>query len=344
MDQSIYAFRDGDRTHLEAFANTYAPENRLNLTGNFRSSPAICSLAASLRSKPDADTPLGLTKEITDPIAIYAYRGRSVTANIGQWFISLTENTPFSIPRAKLIILAHGERAACLASGSFSTPVEGQSKIEQLARALSEFWTGTTQHSKGTALSSIEKLLLDITGQRNDCESVPRTVERLGLDARLLRRQALEIATHLPKTCLDTPTDRSAWIASTRNLIQELGLILPSGQTIKTALRSPVNNNWLRHLKQADTDKKLQYATIHNAKGGEYEGVCVVIPPDDTRVFTTKLINAWATRSDDESKRVIYVGVTRAMRLAALAIPAVFLDQCVSILTQAIVPFQTYNQ
>src|ERR1039458_1462000 len=43
MDQSIFGFRDGERTHLEAFADTYLPENRLTLTGNFRSSPAICS-------------------------------------------------------------------------------------------------------------------------------------------------------------------------------------------------------------------------------------------------------------------------------------------------------------
>jgi superfamily I DNA/RNA helicase len=68
MDQSIYAFRDDERTHLETFANTYAPENRLTLTGNFRSSPAICSFAASLRTSRVADTPSGPMRELSDPI------------------------------------------------------------------------------------------------------------------------------------------------------------------------------------------------------------------------------------------------------------------------------------
>jgi DNA helicase-2/ATP-dependent DNA helicase PcrA len=139
------------------------------------------------------------------------------------------------------------------------------------------------------------------------------------LDARSVRRQALELAMRLPKICLDTDGDRAAWIECARTLVQELGIILPEGQTIRTSLQSPRSGEWSHHLEQTHASTGLLYSTIHNAKGGEYAGVCVVIPPNDTRAFTTQLVDAWTARGDHEPKRVIYVGVTRAMRLAAFS-------------------------
>jgi len=339
MDQSIFAFRDGDRTHLETFANTYAAGNRLMLTGNFRSSPAVCSLAASLRTRTAADTASGPAREITHPIAIYVYGGRTVSAEIGQWFVGYAESDSIGIPRSELMILAHSGRTARLASGSLSTAGEGRSKIERLARAVSEFWAGTTQHGKSTALSGIETVLLDISGQRNEGEPTSHVVQRLGIDVRQLRRQALELAMRLPKSCPDTDADRSAWIDCARTVIQELGITIPHGQTIRVLLRTPGSPDWSRCLEYAATSCGVKYSTIHNAKGGEYPGVCVVVPPDDTRAFTTQLFTAWAARSDHEPKRVIYVGVTRAMRLAVLAIPAVFLNRCGAILGASNVPY-----
>lgn len=340
MDQSIYAFRDGARTHLEAFANTYEETNRLTLTGNFRSSPAICSLGASLRIREDADIPLGPAREVTHPVALYPYDGRFISSEIGKWFIGHASSAGIDIPVSQLIVLAHSERAARLASGSYVLPPSGKSKIERLACAVSEFWAGTTRHSKSKALSSIEKLLLDITGQRVDSEPVSHTVLRLGLDTRLLRRQALEFAMRLPKTCPDTDADRTAWIDCARNLVTELAILLQQGQTIRTSLPSPRNADWSKHLEQTDVGTGLRYSTIHNAKGSEYAGVCVVIPPDDRRAFTGQLIDAWERRSDHEPKRVIYVGATRAMHLAALAVPTAFVDRCVAILTASGVPHQ----
>jgi ATP-dependent DNA helicase UvrD/PcrA len=343
MDQSIYAFRDGERMHLERFAQSYRIEDRLTLTGNFRSSPAICNLAASLRRNTTSDTSLGDSRDIEHPISIYVYPGQIASADIGHWFISLAGDPNIDIPPADLIVLAHSERAARLASGSFYLPPSGTSKIEQLACAVGEFWAGTTKYSRARALSSFEKFLLDITDQRNPGESVSRAAERLGLNQRLLRRQALEFATRLPKTCPDNDESRLAWGNRARTIVQELGLTLPRNRTVGMLLRTPRNKHWSRHLEQADIGTNLRYSTIHNAKGGEYKGVCVVIPPDDHRRRTTQLFDAWDQRSDHEPSRVIYVGVTRAMNLAALAVPTIFFDRCVAILTQRDVPYQVFR-
>jgi hypothetical protein len=100
---------------------------------------------------------------------------------------------------------------------------------------------------------------------------------------------------------------------------------------------------WAENLEQADHSTGLRYSTIHNAKGGEYCGVCVVIPPDDARKVTTELIEMWERGRDHEAKRVIYVGVTRAQHLAALAIPVALRDRCTSILDAACVPYRVHE-
>ena len=344
MDQSIYGFRDGERAHLVAFAETYANENRLTLTGNFRSSSAICSLAASLRTRGTPDVPVGMSATLAHPILLYAYEARTVSPRIGEWFASVAAGAPFAIPQSNLIILGHSERSACLASGNVSTSVDGQSKIDRLARSLNDFWAGTTQYDRVNALTSVERLLIDVTGQRHEDEPLSSAIERIGINKRILRRQALTLVMRLPRTCADTEADRNAWVELARETIRSLGFAPPSGQTIRTVISSPRNSEWLRHLSAREVSARIPYATIHNAKGGEYSAVCVVIPPDDSRRLTTMLFESWASRAEHEPKRVIYVGVTRAMHLVALAMPKSFLAQCVAILSGANIPHEVHNE
>jgi DNA helicase II / ATP-dependent DNA helicase PcrA len=56
-----------------------------------------------------------------------------------------------------------------------------------------------------------------------------------------------------------------------------------------------------------DDVRSLRWSTIHEAKGWEYDAV---LPPDrgDAR-NTSKLLDVWENRVDEEAKRVIYVGV-----------------------------------
>lgn len=54
-DQAIYEFRNGNPAGVQAFKETYPVETRRGLTGNFRSSPAVCRLAATLKSTGQID-------------------------------------------------------------------------------------------------------------------------------------------------------------------------------------------------------------------------------------------------------------------------------------------------
>jgi superfamily I DNA/RNA helicase len=72
--------------------------------------------------------------------------------------------------------------------------------------------------------------------------------------------------------------------------------------------------------------------------------VCLVIPPDRGGTNrTTQVFDAWERRSNDEAKRVIYVGVTRAKKLLAIAVPTAFKDRLVAILNGAGISFVLHN-
>src|SRR5258708_40366131 len=69
-DQAIYGFRQGDPTALATFAQAYGADNNLGFSGNFRSSPAICRFAATLRSRAEPDEALGENASIAVPVYI----------------------------------------------------------------------------------------------------------------------------------------------------------------------------------------------------------------------------------------------------------------------------------
>ena len=50
------------------------------------------------------------------------------------------------------------------------------------------------------------------------------------------------------------------------------------------------------------------------------------------------LFESWEARTDSEGKRVLYVGLTRAQYLGALAVPVAFANRCVAVLVAGQVP------
>ena len=85
-DQAIYGFRHGEPAALQEFGAPYPPEQRPGLTGNFRSSGPITRLSATLRSRVEADNPLGDTAALVHPVLVATYDGAQAPAAIGQLF------------------------------------------------------------------------------------------------------------------------------------------------------------------------------------------------------------------------------------------------------------------
>jgi hypothetical protein len=338
-DQSIYEFRNGNPEGLRTFKETYPVEAHRGLTGNFRSSPAVCRLAATLKNTAQVDESVGDSANVVHPILLLTYGGRGPSAAIGQAFQDQVVALGLNI--ADAIILAHSGKVAQRAAGSLPlSDSNGSSRVASLAHTVAEFWSpAATARSKEAAVQAVETLLIDLMGLRQDGEHLLRTVERVGMDRLAHRRRALSLLMSLPKSCENADADRMAWITSVHEETQRLGLLLPQGVTIRRFFMQPRNVQWSAQL-QASVELGLACAKIHEAKGREYDAVCVVIPPNRAPGNRSEeLFHSWKNRIDAEAKRVIYVGVTRARKLSALAVPVAFSDRCAALMATAQVPY-----
>jgi DNA helicase-2/ATP-dependent DNA helicase PcrA len=341
LDQAIYGFRHGSPVDLRKFANAYNAVNRLTLSGNFRSTSPICALAATLRTKPNPDRAIGCSAAITHRVVLLRYSGQRVPAAIGRLFVEYIESEDIGLSRTVGIVLAHNRRVALNAAGDpMSYGPAGTSKIERLAQAVGAFWAlSATSRTRDEALRAVERLLLDLMGRLEANEHPSRSLARHSMNPRTHRRQSLQLLMGLPKTCADTDIERTAWITSARDAIGRLVLELPQGRTVSRFFPQPPQGQWSRHL-QAPITARITCSTVHEAKGREYDAVCVVIQPDRaSSTRTAELMTAWENRSESEAKRVIYVGVTRAKRFLMLAIPSTVAYRCVAVLNAANVPF-----
>ncbi|MDZ4062800.1 MAG: UvrD-helicase domain-containing protein [Brevundimonas sp.] len=339
IDQSIYGFRHGLPNNLRNFAQVYPEDSQLLLTGNFRSSPAICSFAGTLRPEARVDDSLGPYARVEHPVLLIGYRGAAPSAAIGTTFIDRVRRLGLDVDDS--VVLSHKKKSARSALGVQSADARGQSKIEWLAHAVGAFWSPASgARGREASLQSIEKLLLQCLGVRQDGEHPSRTITRLGLDRRLLRRQALEVATKLSPHCVNDAQARTEWVAQAREAFASI-CVAPVGQTIGRFLPSPPTGDWTKHLEGAGQEGQVAYATIHEAKGREFEAVCVVVPPNRApENYTRQLMDAWTNRTDDEGKRVLYVGATRARQFLTVAVPAGLMPEVTRTLEAGAVAFE----
>jgi hypothetical protein len=190
--------------------------------------------------------------------------------------------------------------------------------------------------------SVVERMILELMDSIGEGEEPRNAADRRNIDRRWLRRGALEPLTGLPRSCHDSDDARAAWVAQLHGLVRNLRLTYGQGITERRYFQSRGGATWHRCLPDA-VAASLTAATIHEAKGKQYDAVCLVIPPDSQGSRRTQqLVDAWENHVEDEAKRVVYVGLTRARRLAVLAIPQVVRDRVTRILDAALVPYRMH--
>ena len=338
-DQAIYGFRYGDPANLRAISNSFDVNDRLPLTGNFRSTPSICAFAATLRSRSNPDTCVGAFAALQIPVQLLVYQGATASDVIGRAFAGLVRTHGISAEHA--IVLAHARKNALRACGFGCQEDAGGSRPAKIAAAVGRFWSSSASgRARDSAVRFIEKTILELIGKIDDGELPSRAAERRAVDTRWLRRSALELITRIPRTCPDTDDGRDAWVSSLREEVLRMRLPFAPGISPRQFFQNRGAGNWQRLLKLTPLPG-MRCATIHETKGNEYEAVCVVIPPDPREPrHTERLFAAWQNRTEDEAKRVIYVGITRAKRLGVIALPILYGERLRIILEDARVNFQ----
>jgi DNA helicase-2/ATP-dependent DNA helicase PcrA len=127
-DQSIYAFRSDVPADLASFLRSLGRGSRLN--GNFRSTPAICSLVDSLRMGDATDEPIGPRADSDTPVVLVPYRRR---AELPEKFARILES--HGISNERFVVLAHSAEHARTAAGSPAKGGEGTNRLVLLAGA-----------------------------------------------------------------------------------------------------------------------------------------------------------------------------------------------------------------
>lgn len=339
LDQSIYEFRDSTPGKLRDFSNSYATGDRLKLTGNFRSSKTICELAGTLKSKGITDDAVGKHKDISSKVVVIEYEGRSPAPSIGKTFQS--ELHQCGIDFGKAIIIAHSRNAALRACGKPTGFTQGNSNVSKVAASLAAFRNSNgSGRAREKAIEAIERIILDRIGLDTSNQTTSALAAEHKLERRWLRRIAFVYLSSLSEECDKTTEAMSSWIETARAELDKLNLPVLSSKTTTQFLMKPTKNDWVELLRP-DEKTDIRCATVHEAKGREYEAVCFVISPNSSKGrYADELLDAWESQADEEACRVAYVGVTRAQKLLAIAVQKPHRERLTNLLKKSTVQYR----
>lgn len=327
-NQSIYRFAGASPELLVEFANHINANTEHHLTGNFRSSANICARAEMLCQ---SDPPMRAVGEyagcdllprhlnVADPGAgiledfLPAVRSLGVplgkVAILASWWVSLfrlaRELRVHDIPvigpgarpyrRTHLIAQLVESMGAYLECQEAEVAVAVQRALYVLLVNLNDLGGHSIFDFRGRI--AVCRLLAEARAARTDSPlAVNWIADAVGRFSRVLLEAELlddDGATVLRQSAAQMVEDIRGRDEAERLMIEDLGIFARPGDCI-------------------------QLLTVHKAKGREFEAVAV-IDAHDGRIphFSIRRITDEAERRAqyDESRRVIYVAATRAMRL-----------------------------
>ncbi|MDD1064135.1 UvrD-helicase domain-containing protein [Streptomyces cocklensis] len=321
-DQAIYAWRGAEPKALEAFT-THIGATTVRLTGNRRSSPVICKLASTLRAgRRPPDT--SVVRQDTIPVAVlptrFAARGsQHQHAGSGRTVVDA-----FRAHAAQHGVLPED----CLLTAHRYATLPGVTRERPGANALSTLaWAHSVVHTPGVdssqltrACTAAARILLGYWFPQ-ETSSPDRICSNLGLPLSRLHRTSFAFLYELPAPHKDWAAD--VWQA------MKAWPPLPGAEP--EGLKGRPGGAVTLPKPTAGTD--MRAAIVHQVKGDEADAVLLFLPDPGN-------VNRWATSDPvtDEQLRIWYVALTRARRLAALAVPEDEAEPLVQLLTAHHVP------
>ncbi|GLR82904.1 DNA helicase [Azospirillum oryzae] len=311
-NQAIYGFRGGLTDELLRFATTFEGVEQLPLSGNFRSSPAICAAISQLRppaSRGPIDQPLGPYKDETSPVYILTYGGTAVPAMIGTRFQVMAAE--LGIPPAQAPVLAATWASAGNAVGR-AMPDAGNDKTLLLAEAVMGFHFAFAAGNRREALARLHRVVLQIRGEISNAGAYATYVSTSGLDDERWLPEIIAVGQALKVYAGESAEN---WLRRARALLNS-NLIGTS--SIGQRLRS---NDKLAAVLAEASPTALPAKAIHAVKGLEFPAVCVVLTARTSGDILNVLTGVESAAKPVEEARKIYVAASRAERLLAIAVP-----------------------
>jgi DNA helicase II / ATP-dependent DNA helicase PcrA len=340
-DQAIYEFRQGSPQDLRDMAQRYDKANVHSFTKNFRSAQIICDLAATLRPNCTPDLAEGGNGNLKYPIQLFFYP-KDVDSAIGKKFVERVYALDSGI--SDKIVLSHKLKVAIRASGNQFHEDDSTSKVSLVCKAVSRYASANASpKDREMALRSIERLILSMMGKIDDEEHLEDGILKADISDRELRRTALDFLTSLQPVCNDNDDDKKEWLESFYKAVEKIGIKFKSGMSAKKFFPAKTGSTCFENLKSSN-EIYCPCKKIHEVKGQEFDAVCIVIPKNRApENYTETLIANWEGRVDDEAKRVIYVGATRAKKVLAIAIPSAYKARITKVLSDNNVSFESFD-
>ncbi len=313
-NQSIYGFRGGVSIELLEFANTFPVEQRLFMTGNFRSSSNIVSAVSRLKpleANRPVDEALGQYRAESTPVYLLSYKGHSVPPTVGGYFnllVSQLGEAPKDCP-----VIASTRLSACRALG---LPVDNQSGqlACRLAAAVGNLHSSFEFGGRQEALVDMHKVVLTIEGALTS-KTYRQHMDSHGDKHRSWRPEMLRLGQQL-RYDQETFGSIDKWLEEARRLLEPR---LPDGTT--RSIRQVLKSNAGLGEALCELPKHGHSArTVHSVKGAEFPAVCLVISVAKAKQILEYLELGAPSKAAEELRKV-YVGASRAQRLLAIAIP-----------------------
>lgn len=310
-DQAIYEFRQADLTLYALYRAQVEDHAIVRFETNYRSSPPICELVASLASSPSCVVNSGMIAPQTAAATIYIVSGKLEL--LRPKFIEVCSN--LGIPKAEQIALAHRlSEAMKLATSSKPAPT-GNKLVRHVIVDLRLLRISDVPAVRKKALSRLEKLVLE-QFDWDTAQSQLSKEERLlilGMTKAWLRSVVGQLVVRsrtwdAPETCRSSVKE---WIEQGLS-----GLPIAVRANLGARIHKPDSKIWeyWQDLQQpTGGSNTVAWSTIHGAKGKEFDAVLLKAP-------SNAAIDDWLGGMDSEERRVFYVGASRARRLLMIAV------------------------
>lgn len=331
LDQSIYGFRGARPDLFATYSASLEPSQRIAFSTNYRSTPAICSLVTSLRY---SEAPI-LALEHDQPSdcdEIFILKG-----DVSKQCLKYSELLrDWKIKTQDSAVLAYKWSDAARTAGAARSGGSGMAKTDRVIEAVSRLSDRNRYIAdRVEAITEVERIVLLAL----DWPSLLRTtstavqLQTIGKNPEWLRLLAARIV-----RLANGEANADQFGQQLRSFLSsELDNLSVPTVRISANFRKPADELWTR-LKDHDREQvdSLPYQTVHSAKGGEWPSVLLVVAPDNR---ANEGLDSWEGMQDHESRRVLYVGASRAKRLLALATCHAKSAQVESILKRDSVPF-----
>lgn len=298
LDQSIYGFRDAEPSSIQAFLSLLGePEP---LTGNYRSTPAICNVVNSLRHGIKKDVPLG--KNSTSQVPVYLLLASDLPA-ISEQIDGILRAS--DVGDSDVIYLAHAGWAA--QSAARVPKVAGStSKVVLIAHAASQFRQRESA-TRTKALDKIQHCLWTLLPENLTDMPDNELLAAIELTPDALRSGLIAVASVVDFRT-QSPKEANQRIKQT---IANLGW-----QEWLDLGRLPTPAIWPDGLVQPS--EPIRWSTIHGFKGRQARAVVAIMTNTPGNYQGSSHI-LWQRDIGGESRRTMYVGASRAEELLIIA-------------------------